>query len=283
MPDTPRLIAHPNLPYGFAGEHPLYLDVLSAPPDDGRPLLPVVWVHGGAWEFGDRRTTPNQSLAEAGFFTVSLQYRFGPEAPHPAQIHDVKAAIRWVRENAAQFGAEPSRVGIWGHSAGGHLAALAATTNHKPEFAVHSGTPEQDASVQCAIPISPPLDFLHDWYAASGLAPQQDDYSAVHSLLGCYPWENRARAAHASPHWQADANAAPQLVIHGEADDIVPVPQVFSYRSWLRHQGAICETIIVPGGDHVTMTDPLYPGAPDPLGLRDRCIAFFRRHLTAAP
>jgi acetyl esterase/lipase len=109
--------------------HPLYADLYL--PDAVAIRRPViVWLHGGAWRLGDRRLCPDLSrhFAERGFAMVSVDYRLSQQAVFPAQIEDVKTAIRWVRHVADQYGLDRDRIGLWGSSAGAHLGALAAVT-----------------------------------------------------------------------------------------------------------------------------------------------------------
>ncbi|MFB7268184.1 alpha/beta hydrolase fold domain-containing protein, partial [Streptomyces nojiriensis] len=113
------------------GYRPRLLDV-QVPAGEG-PFPAVVWIHGGGWLDGDRRYPPptvpagllHGAVLAAGLALVSIDYRHSLEAPFPAQLHDVKAAIRYVRAFAGDLGIDPDRIGVWGESAGGHLAALA--------------------------------------------------------------------------------------------------------------------------------------------------------------
>src|SRR6476469_5456429 len=163
--------------------HPLRLDVLQ-PAERGRDRLPaVIWVHGGGWLEG--WYTDGDSwwccppMAAAGFVTLSIMYRMSDEAIFPAQIHDVKGAIRWVRANAAELGVDPERIGIWGHSAGGHLAALAGVTGDLAALEGTVGPAGYASAVQAVVAGSPPTDFTGDRQALTGEA-----YSYVESLFG---------------------------------------------------------------------------------------------------
>lgn len=272
-----NLVEERGVVYGYASGRDLLLDVLSAPQDDGL-LAAVVYVHGGGWAYGDRAMNPQRILAEAGFFTVSISYRLSDVAPHPAQIHDVKAAIRWVRAHAEEYGVDPARIGIWGHSAGGHLSALAATTNDDPAYEGSSGNAGYDSSVQCAIPMSPPLDCLIDWFAVQGL-PMHPDSGVMADMLGASQIDDPAIARAASPLWQVKRGMVPQLIIHGEEDDLVPISQARAYVSSLRHHGQPqVELVALPGLGHDADAGT-YPDNPDPFGLKPLVIEFFRTHL----
>ena len=129
-----RADIHPALTYAMPdGYRPLQLD-LYVPAERSGPVPCVIWIHGGAWLFGTRQTTPDywpagflfQSAIDAGLAVASIDYRHSREAPFPAQLHDAKAAIRYLRRFAGELGLDPERFGVWGESAGGHLAALVA-------------------------------------------------------------------------------------------------------------------------------------------------------------
>lgn len=268
-----------DIDYGHADGASLKLDLLAPEPVPGMRIPAIVYVHGGGWAGGERSWTPNRILADAGYFTVSVSYRFSQQAIFPAQIHDVKAAIRWVRANADRYGVDPSRIGIWGHSAGGHLAALAAVTPGVPELEGESGNPGHDSSVQAVVPISAPLDFLVDWYAVQRMPIGEETAGVVRQLFGGPPEQKRELARLASPLWHLGNASPPHLLIHGELDDVVPVTQARAYVSALRRLGQKhAELIELPGVGHAADT-ALYPGEPDLYGLKARVIEFFGMHL----
>jgi acetyl esterase/lipase len=169
------------------GYRPLHLD-LRVPAGAG-PFPVVVWIHGGAWWSGSRLRLPepiaavgfHDRLLRRGYAVADADYRLSREATFPAQLYDVKAAIRWLRAYTDELHLDPARFAAWGESAGGHLAALAGLTG---------GT---DDGVQAVV----------DWYGAAGMlgglrAPLPDDAPAVW-LLGGQPSEHPALAAEASP------------------------------------------------------------------------------------
>src|SRR5690606_21982919 len=94
----------------------------------------IVWVHGGAWRFGSKASPAALPIVERGYALASISFRQSTTAPFPAQLHDIKAAVRFLRANAGQYGYQADNVAIWGHSSGGHLAALTGTTNDAPEL-----------------------------------------------------------------------------------------------------------------------------------------------------
>lgn len=111
---TQQFIVETDVQYGEGGGVPLFLDIIrpAAPSEQPRPA--IVYVHGGGWWEGDRSYgyIPNLILAKLGFFTVTISYRLSQIAPYPAQIHDVKAAIRFLRANAEALGIDPGRIGV---------------------------------------------------------------------------------------------------------------------------------------------------------------------------
>lgn len=215
------MISEKDIPYGTGGTTPLLLDIVR-PDDDGGTVRPlVIWVHGGGWAGGSRDDPPGQELLDRGFATASISYRFSDEAVFPAQIHDVKAAIRFLRANAERFGITPDRIGIWGHSAGGHLASLAGMTGALAELEGDGGSPGVSSAVQAVVPLSGPADF-------SGTRTDDPVFFgndiAAQRMLDKPTLADEAfpqRAALASPVRHAHAGAPPFLVVHGDADPVV--------------------------------------------------------------
>ena len=233
-----------DLVYTVSGGRPRLLD-LYLPSGAPRPLPVIVWLHAGGWRSGSRKQAPDLSrhFAMHGFAMASIDYRYSNEATFPAQLHDVKAAIRWLRANAEGYGLDGWRIGLWGASAGGHLATLAALTPDE-EF----GHPESGANahrdlptdVQAVVTAYAPIDFLQmdaqrddaliavDDPSAFVLPPgaRTADARSYESLLIGAPIHDRpdlARAA--SPLAYVTAGAPPFLIVHGRSDRAVPVQQ----------------------------------------------------------
>ncbi|NND68898.1 MAG: alpha/beta hydrolase, partial [Halioglobus sp.] len=162
-PDAPSgVIAYRDQVYAQRGERELLLDVY-APEERGEKALPVIlFLFGGGWEAGNRHQAVRFDLldyATQGYIVVTADYRYMTEQPYPAQIDDVKTAIRWIRMNAVNYGIDPQRIGVIGPSAGGHLAALAGTANRPGELEV--GEPSDVPShVQAVVDYFGPTDFL---------------------------------------------------------------------------------------------------------------------------
>src|SRR6478609_7596958 len=159
------LVCIPDIQFGEADSKPLLLDMFIPHDSANVPRPCVIWLHGFGWFAGTRRDNLEVSmctfLAAHGFIAVSIEYRLSDEATFPAQIHDVKAAIRWLRANAGNYDLNPECIGISGGSAGGTLAALAGLTSDRPDLEGHSGSPSFSSRVQAVAIASAPSNFLH--------------------------------------------------------------------------------------------------------------------------
>jgi acetyl esterase/lipase len=118
-----------DIEYARPDGTPLLLD-LYVPKDARNPLPLVVWIHGGAWRAGSKDRCPAIRVTKRGYVVASVNYRLSQQAIFPAQIEDCKAAIRWLRANAAKYHVDSERIGVWGSSAGGHLVALLGTSGN---------------------------------------------------------------------------------------------------------------------------------------------------------
>jgi acetyl esterase/lipase len=239
-----------DAPYGEAGGEALLLDYLAPETRPGAALPALVWIHGGGWEAGDKRAGFAESLgpvmARAGFVSFSINYRLSDQATFPAQLHDVKAAVRWVRANADDLGVDPEHIGVWGHSAGGHLAALLGTTGDLPELEGASGSPGVSSRVQAVIAVSPPTDFLEipaGW-------PHVEPRRATSKLVGG-PLEKRGELVRmANPITHIRPGTPPFLIVHGEEDAVVPVQQAVTLYEALVASGSEATLVLLPEADH---------------------------------
>ena len=223
-------------------------------PEEGRGPFPViVAIHGGAWMFGDKGDTifPLAEGVTRGYAMVSINYRLSGEAIFPAQIHDVKAAIRWVRAHADEYGFDPAWIAAWGDSAGGHLASLAGVSaGVKALEDLSLGNPEQSCALQAVIDWYGPTDFLKmdEQLEASGLWPA--DHSEARSpesrLLGAPITAIPERVKAANPETYVTSEAPPFFIQHGTRDHIVPVQQSINLAARLKH----VTLDLLEGADH---------------------------------
>jgi acetyl esterase/lipase len=206
----------------------LYLPEGDAP-DGGWPL--AIFVHGGAWMMCDKRDIQLNAplkLLQHGFAVASINYRLSSEATFPAQIHDVKAAIRCLKAKAKEFALSSGRFGIWGASAGGHLAMLAgASAGVNILEDLTQGWAEQDCTVQAVVSWFGPTNFLMmDAYFAetgAGTADHSAPDSPESKLLGGPITGQPAMVAAANPETWITADCPPFLFQHAPGDPIVPV------------------------------------------------------------
>lgn len=240
-----RLAFIPGIAFGEADGVPLLLDLLLPESPTGAV---TIWLHGGGWYGGSRVEGLGYwcaLLAAHGIAVAAVDYRLSGDAVFPAQIHDVKAAIRWMRAHAGDYGLDPERIGIWGHSAGGHLAALAALTGDLPELEGDRGTSGSSSCVKAAAMASAPSDFL-----TPGGELVNDQDGAVTQLFGGMVTEREAAMRRASPLTHVHAGAPSFLIAHGTLDETVPYEQATRLRDALESVDAPVEFISIDGGYH---------------------------------
>ena len=240
-----------------------------------RPLPVVAMIHGGGWSKGDRTqyTTRAIELVQTGSYAaVAVGYRLTDEAAWPAQIHDCKAAIRWIRGHAAELGLDPDRIGVTGSSAGGHLALLLGTSGG---VAALEGTigdhTDQPSGVTCVVNYCGPSDLRAALFTDE--RSQQPD-PAVVGLLGGKPADLSERAREASPATYASADDPPVLTLHGTRDERVDFRHAEIIDAALKKVGATSLLVPVVGAGHAI---------PRPPELLTRVANFWSRHLRGAP
>ncbi|MDO4461153.1 MAG: alpha/beta hydrolase [Bacteroidia bacterium] len=232
----------------------------------------IVAIYGSAWFANNAKITPMTSFAapmlDAGYAVVSINHRGSPEAKWPAQINDVKAAIRFVRAHAKEYKFDTSFVGITGFSSGGHLAAYCGVTNG--QRLVKSGDVEIDiegnlgnclaesSSVDAVVDWSGPVDMLH---MDECVRPKDEKSPEAVILGGRDPRVETDWVKVLSPVTLVDKDDAPILIIHGDADPIVPQCLAIHLKTEYDYAGAKAQFISVPGGGHghpVCFSQPYY-------------------------
>lgn len=237
-----------DIEFAKVDSHSLKLDLYLPVGATSPPL--VVWVHGGAWRAGSKNSMPLGELVRRGFAIASVDYRLSPVAKFPAQVHDCKAAIRFLRANAKRYGYEASKIGIAGSSAGGHLVAEIGVTNGHSKLEGTVGEhPDQSSSVQAIVDYYGPTNFLTILKQSTphGLSVR---VPALQLLLGSQPEENQALAKLASPVFHVDKDDPPLLMIHGDQDPQVPINQSHELHSRYKEVGLPVQLEVIHGGAH---------------------------------
>lgn len=262
------IVFEPDLEYGHAGDRSLKLDLVR-PKGQGDKVLPVVvFIHGGGWQAGSKeggRWAISALAATGNYVGVTVGYRLTDVAIFPAQIHDCKAAIRWIRANAAKYHIDPQKIGAVGSSAGGHLVALLGTSGDVKELEGDNGNPGFSSRINCVVDFCGPSDFPH-FNEQKGNGGR----SAVAKLFGGDPSEHLAAARAASPVTWASKDDPPFLIIHGTEDATVPFAQGETMAESLKQAGVSATFIKVEGAGHGGLSVP---------EVTRRQRAFFEKHL----
>jgi len=238
---------HRDVVYATVDAKELKLD-LYLPAGRSNPML-LVWVHGGAWRTGSKDFVP-KFFIENGIATASLDFRASTEGQFPAAVHDIKAAIRFLRAKAPEFGYKTDRIGIAGASSGGHLAALVGVSNNHPELEGTIGEyPNESSEVHAII----------DYYGASNLTTilsQSTPHglnvrkAALEFLLGGQPENVPELARLASPVFHVDRSDPPLLLIHGDQDIQMPINQAHELEGKYREQFLDVQLQVLYGVGH---------------------------------
>ena len=211
-----------NLQYAEVDGKPLLLDLYLPEKPEGSPL--VIWVHGGGWKGGSKQNCFVKWLSNFGYTVASINYRLVDIAKWPAQLHDCKGAIRWLRANAQTYGYNPDCVIAAGASAGGHLVALLGTTGDNDELeGTVGGNSEQSSRVQAVVDYYGATDFLLISRTQSWKVNKPG--SVVYNLLGGPANQLVDKAKQASAKFHVTPNDAPLLVFHGGKDTTVLMNQ----------------------------------------------------------
>lgn len=215
----------------------------------GAPPFPLImWLHGGEWRQGDKRLRPGHPALrqrERGYAVAAVEYRLSGEALFPAQVHDAKAALRFLRAHAAAYGLDPRHVAAWGASAGGHLATLLGTSAGVGDLEDHAqGHADQPGDVQAVVDWYGPTDFLE-------MEPSHDAADSPESqLLGAPLRTCPERARLANPITYASARTPPFFIQHGTADALVEPRQSERLHAALRAAGAVSSYVPLAGAGH---------------------------------
>ena len=239
---------HRDLSYATNGHAQQKLDLYIPKTDKRVPL--IIFVHGGAFNRGDKGgESPAPFLAD-GYAFASLNYRLSQDAIFPAQIEDCKAAVRWLRSHAAEYKLDPDRFGAWGTSAGGHLVAMLGTTGDIRDFDVGENL-EYPSRVQAVADWFGPTDFLQmDAHRLPDGVAHNPPGSPESRLIGGAIQQNKEKAARANPITYITSGDPPFLIAHGDADQLVPHHQSELLEAALKKAGVPVTFYTVKGGGH---------------------------------
>ena len=249
-----------DLVYAAPGGHQLILD-LDLPDEVKEPVPLVIMIHGGGWSSGTRTAFTAPELVEEGFAVATSEFQF------PAHIQDVKAAIRFLRVHAAEYHINPDRIGLWGSSAGAHLAVLSALSG-----------PSAGWDVGENLGVSSDVQAVVDWYGPTtfqGLenAPESSR-NTVRQAFGndSLVWRQ------ASPLFLVHRGAPPFLIMHGLQDKLVPFSQSQLLYDSLRQAEVSARLVPVSHAGH-DFRNVEGSAEPSPVKLREQVFDFFRRTL----
>ena len=242
--DDPTVSTSYDVPFTTAGGAELRIDIVQPAIGDG-PFPAVLVIHGGAWHEGGREENHRYLMAFArrGYVAASPQYRFCPKDTFPAQLEDVKAAVRFLRSNAKSLKVDPDRIGAMGFSAGAHLALLLGMTGPTDGFdgAASKGVPS--ARVQAVVDFFGPADLTAKDFSNTARG-------FVQCLIGAPASEKPELAARASPVTYVDADDAPVLIFHGSRDTLLPPTQAVALMEKLSAAGVPGRVEFLLGGEH---------------------------------
>ncbi|MGV3484738.1 MAG: alpha/beta hydrolase fold domain-containing protein [Planctomycetaceae bacterium] len=258
-----------DVEYAKAGDLSLQLDVYrpKQPADQPRPC--IVWIHGGGWQNGNKSSGLNRLgkwVAEGDYVGASIGYRLTDKASWPAQIHDCKAAIRFLRKHAEEYGIDSERIGVWGSSAGGHLVSLLGTSGDVAELEGDLGVTGVSSRVRCVVDFCGPSDFIRfAQKAPRESAPGQP----VYKLFGGPLQDRLEMAKQASPVTYVSKDDPPFLIVHGTEDKTVPLDQALTFHAAQEKAGMDTTLVEIEGGGHGI-------GGPE---IDAKVKAFFDEHL----
>ncbi|MBA3859036.1 MAG: lipase [Cyanobacteria bacterium PR.3.49] len=253
----PRVLE--NVSYVDGEEDPKHMLDLYFPAGEHTKLPVLVWIHGGAWREGDKQPSPMMPFLNRGYAVAGINYRLAPDHKFPTQLHDCKAAIRWIRKHADEYGIDRDRIGIFGISAGGHLAALLAATNGNKAMEGNVGVTGQSSEVHSIV----------DWCGLGNLQSQHEQAGESDQLdfdspkapftlfLGGTAKEKPELAKAASPvTYLKPGFKVPALIMHAEKDPVVPFAQSQElYEAW-KKTGAPVELKPIESDQHIFISVP---------------------------
>lgn len=254
MPDSVKV--ERDIVYAKYGEREVKLDLYLPKKPAAEKIPCIVVIHGGGWRSGDKTRFASiaTALADQGFAAACIGYRLLPEVQFPAPVVDCKAAVRWVRANAAKHGIDPARIGATGGSAGGHLVAMLGTSHNEPKLEGDGGNPGVSSRVQAVVAMATPADMTR-------FAARSGTEKSIATLI--------------SPVTHVSKDSAPTLLLHSDADRTVPMEQSELLLRKLQEAKVPAE-LVKMGASHAFWNDAKYFDE-----VVKRSAEFFRKHLAA--
>ncbi len=240
-----EIVFEAGIEYAKPDGEPLQLNMARPKAPTGKSPA-ILCIHGGGFRAGKREGWDGRCkmLAERGYVAVTVTYRLAPKHQYPAAIHDVKAAVRWLRANAATYNIDPDRIGVTGDSAGGHLAQFLGVTGGVAEFEGSGGNPGVSSRVSCVVNFYGPSDFTKSY------GKSVDAAEVLPLWLGGDAAKEHKKHIQASPLYWVTPQAAPTLLLHGTKDPYVAVEQAEWMRDRLKAAEVEVELIAFEGAGH---------------------------------
>ena len=267
LPVPKDVVWKTGIEYANPGDEPLRLN-MARPKNGEGPFPAILCIHGGGFRGGTRDGYNRLclKLAERGYIAVTISYRLAPKYQFPAAVHDCKAAVRWMRANAAELKINPDKIGVTGGSAGAHLAEFLGVTADVPRFEGTEGNPNQSSRVTCVVGMYGPTDFTKSY-------GKSEDAAVVLPLwLGGNLETARARHIEASPFYWVTPAAAPTLCVHGTKDTYVAYEQSVEFVDKLKAASVEAELVTLQDAGHG------FKG-PDAIAAEKAMFEFFDKHL----
>ena len=245
LPVPDSVLFEKNVEYTNPDGQHLQMNI-ARPKNGSGPFPAVLCIHGGGFRAGSREGYNGLclKLAQQGYVAATASYRLAPKYQFPAAVHDVKAAVRWLRANAKQYNIDPKRIGVTGNSAGGHLVQFLGVTTGVAEFEGNGGNPEQSSSVTCVVNVYGPSDFTQSY------GKSVDAHEVLPLWFGGNLEQERHKHIIASPLPWVTPHAAPTLLIHGTEDKYVAYEQALWMRDRLLLCGVAVELLTLEGAGH---------------------------------
>jgi acetyl esterase/lipase len=270
-PQPPAGIRYqPDIDYGAGGKEKLKLD-LARPEKLERAAPCIVVIHGGGWTGGNRtqHTDLIFKLAQQGYVAATVQYRLSPKHVFPAQVEDVKCAVRYLRAHADEYKLNPQLIGAVGFSAGAHLSMMLGTMEKEDGLEGEGGHADQSSRVQCVVAFFGPTDLTRTDFPATSAG-------LVAKFMGSTPEEDKGERKRASPLTYLDQGDAPLLIFQGTKDRLVPHSQAVVMMEAMTKAGVPGRVELLVGADHGW-------GGDDLIRSWEESLRFFKNHLKPMP